>query len=165
MMPPYTPQDWYWAVAGSTTQVWSSRARAYVPVDDAAYLAWLAAGHVPTPIASEADLWDVLATQYPAGLPVGNTTLRDRLRQQAQAMLDASNDRVELALRALALLTLDEVNRHAQWQNALKANVAAAPASVAGIRGAIAALPAAPTYTAQQLVAAMKQKIADGLAD
>ena len=36
---------------------------------DATYQAWLAAGHLPTRIATEAELWDVLAVQVPEALP------------------------------------------------------------------------------------------------
>jgi hypothetical protein len=57
----YEPKNWYWRVAGSTTQVYSSKAGDYVPVANATYQAWLASGGVPTNIASEAELGDVLA--------------------------------------------------------------------------------------------------------
>lgn len=67
-IPIYTPANWYWIVAGSTTLVWSSAATAYVALTDATYQAWLAAGNVPTPIDSEASLAQVLALR---GLPTG----------------------------------------------------------------------------------------------
>jgi hypothetical protein len=57
----YNPKNWYWAVNGSTTQVYSSKAGNYVPVDDATYLAWLESGGRATPIASEASLGELLA--------------------------------------------------------------------------------------------------------
>jgi hypothetical protein len=38
-----------------------------VPVDDAAYVAWLSSGNVPTKIDTEENLNDVLLAQYPAG--------------------------------------------------------------------------------------------------
>lgn len=63
----YTPQNWYWIVAGSTTQVYSSASASYVPVTDATYEAWLAAGNLPTKIDTEANLQGVFAAQYPAG--------------------------------------------------------------------------------------------------
>ncbi len=78
----YNPANWYWIVAGDTTRAWSSAAAAYVPVSDATYAAWLAAGYVPTRIGSEADLQGVFAAQYPAGWP-------PTLVQQAQAALGA----------------------------------------------------------------------------
>jgi hypothetical protein len=64
----YNPSNWYWAVGGSTSQVWSSAAAAYVPATDATYAAWLAAGNAPTPIDSEASLAAVLQAAYPAAL-------------------------------------------------------------------------------------------------
>lgn len=73
----YTPSEWYWAVAGSTTQVFSSAAAAYVATNDPTYAAWLAAGGTPTKILIEADLWDVLALQYPAGLPSATTAAQN----------------------------------------------------------------------------------------
>ena len=60
-MKPYTPENWYWKVAGSTTQVYSSASGDYVPVDDAAFVEWTSDGTVPTSIASAAELGEVLA--------------------------------------------------------------------------------------------------------
>lgn len=60
---PFNSANWYWIVAGSTTQVYSSAVGDFVPVTDATYQAWLAAGHVPTKIDTEANLGQVLA-QY-----------------------------------------------------------------------------------------------------
>lgn len=57
----YNPANWYWTVAGSTTNVFSSAVGDYVPVADATYQAWLASGNTPTRIISEAELGDVLA--------------------------------------------------------------------------------------------------------
>lgn len=59
----YDPRNWYWRVAGSNTQVYSSAIGDYVPVADAAYQTWLARGGVPTNIGSESELGDVLS-QY-----------------------------------------------------------------------------------------------------
>ncbi len=67
----YTASNWYWIVAGSTTQVFSSARAMYVPVTDATYVAWIAAGGNPTRIASEAELFGVLTDSFPAGLPAG----------------------------------------------------------------------------------------------
>jgi hypothetical protein len=69
----YTPNNWYWIVAGSTTQVYSSAAVAYVPVANSTYVAWLAAGNVPTKIAVEQELFDVLSAAGVA-LPGGGVT-------------------------------------------------------------------------------------------
>ena len=57
----YNPRDWYWIVAGSTTQVYSSKIGNYVPISDAAYVAWLAAGNTPSRIGTEAELGEALA--------------------------------------------------------------------------------------------------------
>lgn len=58
-MIPYDPFDWYWIVGGE--RVFSSAAATYVLADNAAYLAWTASGGIPTAIASEAELGEVLA--------------------------------------------------------------------------------------------------------
>lgn len=60
-MSDYNPANWYWIVAGSATQVFSSASGNYVATGDATYQAWLAGGNTPTRIASEAELGDVLA--------------------------------------------------------------------------------------------------------
>lgn len=56
----YTPKNWYWIVGGSTTQVYSSAARAYVSIADSAYAAWVAAGGIPTKIDTDNNLRVVL---------------------------------------------------------------------------------------------------------
>lgn len=61
-------RDWYWIVAGKT-QVFSSKAKGYVPVDNATYVAWLARKNNPTKTKTEADLFDTLAEQAPECLP------------------------------------------------------------------------------------------------
>ncbi len=60
---PFNPFDWYWVVADSATQVFSSALGDFVPVADANYQAWLASGRVPTRIDTEASLGQVLS-QY-----------------------------------------------------------------------------------------------------
>jgi hypothetical protein len=69
----YSPNNHYWIVAGSPTQVYSSAGVGYVPVSDATYQSWLASGNTPTKIATEADLWDVLA-DADVPLPSGATS-------------------------------------------------------------------------------------------
>ena len=59
--PPFDVTNWYWIVAGSTTQVYSSASGGYVPVSDPTYVAWLATGKPPRPIVSEAALGAYLA--------------------------------------------------------------------------------------------------------
>lgn len=92
----YTPENWYWKVAGSTTQVYSSAAGSYVPVSDAAYQAWLATQNgqlpdgspmfnIPSPIDSEQLLGDVLgrARQRPNDVSPNQTLLDAYKGQQA----------------------------------------------------------------------------------
>lgn len=59
----YNPRDHMWIVGGSTTSVWSSKARAYILISSDEYAAWLADDddRVPTIIATENDLNLVLA--------------------------------------------------------------------------------------------------------
>ena len=59
---PYNPQNWYWIVAGSTTQVYSSAVGDYVLVSDPGYQSWLAAGGAATRIDTEVNLGAVLAS-------------------------------------------------------------------------------------------------------
>lgn len=67
----YNPSNWYWSVAGSTTEVWSSARCEYVPVTDLVYVAWAALSmNRTTAIDSEADLAALLQAQFPAGWPV-----------------------------------------------------------------------------------------------
>jgi hypothetical protein len=66
----YNPGAWYWIVAGSTTQVWSSQRLQFVPSTDATYAAWLAAGNTATAIDSVQDLAGVMQQQV---LPILQT--------------------------------------------------------------------------------------------
>lgn len=80
-MSTYRPADWYWIVAGSTTQVYSSARIAYMPVTDITYTSWLASGNRATRIATEQDLWDVLDADgiaLPPGAVVSDTA-KDRI--------------------------------------------------------------------------------------
>lgn len=61
MPKPYNPANWYWAVAGSVTQVYSSALGNYVQATDPTFVAWKEDGTVPTPILNEAELGEVLA--------------------------------------------------------------------------------------------------------
>lgn len=85
-------------------------------------------------------------------------------RSAAEAVLDGHDDLRQGALRALALLVLDEVNRHATKWNDYKTQVASAT-SLADLKTRVAAMSDLPVYTAAQLVAAIKAKIAAGAAD
>ncbi len=68
-LPHYTPSNWYWIVAGSTTQVYSSAVGNFVAITDPTFLAWLASGHAPTNIDTEANLGQVLAGQLLRPVP------------------------------------------------------------------------------------------------
>ena len=58
---PYNPANWYWAVGGSTTQVFSSAIGDYVGVTDPTFLAWVESGGFVTRIDSEVSLGETLA--------------------------------------------------------------------------------------------------------
>lgn len=60
-MKAYNPADWYWIVNGNETKVYSSASGDFVRTDDATYVEWLSDGTVPTRIANEAELGEVLA--------------------------------------------------------------------------------------------------------
>jgi len=55
--------NWYWIVADSVTEVFSSARSIYVPVADETYQAWVAVGNCPTRIDTEHNLIAVLAVQ------------------------------------------------------------------------------------------------------
>lgn len=57
----YDPRDWYWDVVDhDPARVYASARAAFVAVDDKAYVAWRAAGYIPTRVASFDKLVDVL---------------------------------------------------------------------------------------------------------
>ena len=60
-MKPYDPANWYWFVARDKTKAFSSASGDYVPAADPAFAAWRVDGTLPTNIASEAELGEVLA--------------------------------------------------------------------------------------------------------
>ncbi|HZT90244.1 MAG TPA: hypothetical protein VFA12_20055 [Stellaceae bacterium] len=57
----YTPLSWYWLVGNKSDLVFSSAGPGYVALTDAGYEAWLAAGNLPSRIATDGELADVLA--------------------------------------------------------------------------------------------------------
>jgi hypothetical protein len=98
----YNPQDWYWIVGGSTTQVYSSKTGNYVPVNDASYQAWLALDNHPTKIDTEANLGEVMVPYSLRPTPPG----------VLQGYDDAVVKELETMkiLRAFSLVMLDEIN-------------------------------------------------------
>ena len=70
----YNPLDWYWFVAGDTSQVYASARAQYVPTSDSSYTAWVAAGGMTTSILNAQELFDVLVAQWvPSTLNAGIT--------------------------------------------------------------------------------------------
>ncbi len=63
----YNASDWYWIVGGSTSVVYWSKTASYVPITDASYAAFVAAGGKATKIDNETDLQWVFSQNYPAG--------------------------------------------------------------------------------------------------
>lgn len=92
----YNPFDWYWIVDGDDSQVYASARQSYVPIDDAAYVAWREQGNVATNIDTEASLIDVLRR---ANVPPCNavSTLAMVERLEAAGKLQAFD--AELASR------------------------------------------------------------------
>lgn len=101
-MIPFDPANWYWFVGGDRSRLWSSAAGAYVSPDDKAYLLWLGEGPLPSTIASDDELHEVLAghglaDKAPAASPEKEDELRERTAQAMAAepyfavMLDLEN--------------------------------------------------------------------------
>jgi hypothetical protein len=86
------------------------------------------------------------------------------LRDRARNYLVSDPEPEMKALRALALVVLDENNLMRDWIQAFVAAVAAST-SLANMQTRVAALQAMPDRTSPQLVNAMVAKIADGSAD
>ena len=90
----YTPSNWYWKVLENPSQVYSSAKAAYIDLSDEDYQNWLlitdAEGltNKPTVIDTEANLWNVLIQQYPAGISPINTTAQDQLKSYNITKLD-----------------------------------------------------------------------------
>jgi hypothetical protein len=96
---PFTPRNWYWIVNGSTTQVYSSAVGNYVPVNNAAYVAWLADDNMPTRIDTEANLGEVLSVHS--------------LRPTPAAILDGYTEAqaVKLTIETVAKILFNHENR------------------------------------------------------
>jgi hypothetical protein len=73
----YNRSHWYWAVGGSTTQVYSSASSSYVPIADATYAAWLVAGNTPTRITAD----DMLLLR----IDILESSVTERMKQEAAA--------------------------------------------------------------------------------
>lgn len=102
----YNPSDHYWIVAGDETRVFASARRVYVPVDDAAYVAWFAERGRVTRIDTEANLWDVLLQQAPQCLPDDQQP-----RRKVAKSLIISRVTDEQLAAAIGLMTLRQQER------------------------------------------------------
>jgi len=99
---PFIISNWYWKVAGSITQVYSSRIGNYVPIADVTYQAWLTAGNLTTSIPSEVELGEVLAQHSLRPIPAGILqAYDDTIVKELETMK---------ILRAFSLVMLDEIN-------------------------------------------------------
>ena len=101
-----------------------------------------------------------------AWLAQQQTTLVTTTRGVAAVTLDTGTRDLDLIVRALTLMTLDQIVQHAQWVNAFRAAVAAA-SSLADLKTRVANIPggALPEPTKAQLIAALKAKLSSGAAD
>jgi hypothetical protein len=125
-MKTYDPFNWYWMVGGDANRVYSSAAADYVSVTAPAYVAWASDGTLPTQIATEANLGDVLASYL--------------LRPVASVVLDGYTDR---AARAIVTSTMFKIIF--QHENRLRA-----------IERALSLNGSPPNLTAAQALAAVK---------
>lgn len=94
-MSDYDARDHYWFVGGDEARAWSSARAAYVDVTDKTFAAWRESGRPPTRIASEEELWDVLAKQAPERLPA-LPAADDRRRETALGAIDVAMLRILL---------------------------------------------------------------------
>jgi hypothetical protein len=91
---PFDVIDWYWIVAGSTTQVYASARGQYVPVSDTTYQSWLLAAGNPTKVDTEGSLGPVLGPYWATTPP---STVLAVAQAQKQARLDQIlNDHVDI---------------------------------------------------------------------
>lgn len=81
----HIPSDWYWVVAKDASQLWSSARGQYIPADDATYANWVKTGGIPTYIASEDELRDVLMSAGVSALPKDGVACRRKTRDEIAA--------------------------------------------------------------------------------
>lgn len=98
-MRPVFPPNWFWIVGGDEERAWSSEAGAFLPISDASFSAWRDAGGLPSRIASETELGEVLASYglNTGGLPAPR---RELPKLMVQARLKALG-RLQAAFDAL----------------------------------------------------------------
>lgn len=92
----YNPNDWFWIVGNDESHFFSSKAAAYVDA--------LPEGAGVTRIASEAELWEVLADQAPdrlPAIPAAQDVRKERDLDRADKLLFLIAFRQENRIRAL----------------------------------------------------------------
>lgn len=92
------------------------------------------------------------------------TNSQTRQRDRAKALLDAVASEQAALLRAVVLVTLDEINALRQWVTSFKAAVAAST-SLVNLQTRVAALSSTPDRTPTQARAAIKSHLDAGDAD
>ncbi len=126
--PPFDPANHYWKVGGSTTQVYSSALGDFVPVANGAYQAWLASGHTPTVIDTEANLGAVLAPYL--------------IRPAATNVLDGYKDKLAVDVIAAVIFKVlfNHENRIRAIERALSLNGSPPDLTPAQAKAAVKAL-------------------------
>lgn len=109
----YLASDWFWIVGDDESRYWSSAAKSYV--------AALPEGRIASRIASERELWGVLAAQAPQSLP-SDPAAQDVLKESSVDAVDMVLLRVAFnhENRIRALESKQPVTA-AQFRTALKA--------------------------------------------
>lgn len=127
-MKPYNPSNWYWTVAGDTTRAFSSASGGYVPANNPTFVEWGSDGTLPTNIASEAELGEVLA-------PL-------RIRPSAAGVLDAylNTQAIEVADAVQFKIIFNHENRLRAIERALNLNGNPANLTPAQARAAVKVL-------------------------
>jgi len=127
-MPSRDVSDMYWAVAGSTTQVYSSKVGDFVPVADATYQAWLAKGNMTQKIDTEANLGEVLAPYL--------------LRPTAANVLDGYKDKqaTDITTAVIFKILFNHENRLRACERALGLNGSPADLTPGQAKAAVKAL-------------------------
>jgi len=149
--PPFDVTNWYWAVAGSTTQVYSSATGGYVPVADADYVAWKASGKTASKIVSEAALGAYLAGYLRR--PTAANVL-----SAYQDALTTYFDTLDNISRAAALVVMDEDNK-IKTDIAVMASAVAAATSLADLKTRFAAISFTPQRNAAQIKSAIRSRL------
>jgi hypothetical protein len=85
----FTPENWFWIVAGDDTRYYSSAAQGYVFSDSVVADDFRASGGVPTRISNAQELTDVLALYGIIGPIVGISAVRSEAQRRMIVLLGA----------------------------------------------------------------------------